>query len=176
MATTLFRFGFHIAAGLASVLAGGCGGGGVPPLPPPQPITVALPYVEAVHVPAEIHAGQPFAIVFDLSCEQSPNALWTPSRPFAPDDLLFAPSSASPHSICVVLYRDLAQINAEAPVASHVSFSIPGLSAGEHRLSYLTARTRQEGGLQMRVDRVTWMWLGQGPYPSSQYIELTVLP
>lgn len=156
----------------------GCTGGN-PPIdyPPPVPITVALPYVEAVQFPSEIHAGQPFTIEFELSCQQFPDALRSPARPFAPSDLGYGPNELEAfHYVWVVLHRDAMQINATEPLRTKVSFDIRGLSAGEHSVGFLAARTRGEGGMQIQVDRLTWLWLGRDQSVFGHGVPFTVLP
>jgi hypothetical protein len=158
----------------------GCSRVAIAPLlqyPPQQPITVALPYVEAVHIPAEIHAGQPFAIEFELSCEQFPDALRTPARPFAPTDLAYDYSELYPsHFLSLVLYRDVSQIAAAQPLRTQVSFDISGLNAGEQNLSFGAARNRSEGGMQVLVDRSSWFPVGWSQAPFDHVITFTVLP
>jgi len=147
-----------IAAALAVVFTQGCAGGMgwiiSPPGPPVQPITVAMPYVEAVHFPAEIHAGQPFAIEFDLSCVQFPNALRSPARPFPDVDLRYNDSNG-PVSLGVLPWRDITYADSGNPLTTTVSLPIHGLAAGVHRLSYYAAATREDGGKIVQMDRLS---------------------
>jgi hypothetical protein len=138
---------------------------------------VAIPYVEAVHFPAEIHARQSFTVEFELSCAQSPEALRSPARPFAPSDLTYDNDELEPfHYVAVVLYRDVTQINASDPPRSKITFDIMGLSPGPHSVSFFAARTRSEGGMQIQIERKTLYWLNQDPWPFRQEIPFTVLP
>jgi len=168
-----------IGAALAVVLIQSCGGGGWvdPPEHPIQPITVALPYVEAVHFPSEIHAWQPFTIEFELSCEQFPDALRSPARPFPGDDLAYEGNEREwYHFVGVVLLRDVTQINAAEPPHASVLFEIRGLSAGEHSVRFVSAQTRSEGGRQIQVDRLTWVWMGQDEWPFLHEVTFMVQP
>jgi len=144
---------------------------------PPVPITVVLPYVEAVHFPSEIHAGQPFTIEFDLSCEQFPNALRSPARPFPDLDQTYEGGEQGFYKfVGVVLYRDPAQVDTTGPEHSTVSFDIMGLGAGEHILEFIAARTRSEGGMQIQVNKGSLAWLYADPVPFWHSVPFTVLP
>lgn len=157
----------------------GCQSGSNPPgaYPPPVPITVALPYVEAVHFPSEVHAWQPFTIEFELSCAQYPDALRSLARPFAPSDLRYDNNELEPfHFVAVMLYRDVAQISEADPPLSKITFDIMGLSPGDHNISFFAARTRGEGGMQIQIEQTALYWLNQDPWPFRQEIPFTVLP
>jgi hypothetical protein len=169
-----------IAATLAVVFIQGCGGTGRTDhgeIYPPVPITVVLPYVESVDFSSEIHAGQPFTIVFELSCEQFPEALRSPARPFPNLDQMYVGyEQGSYHYVGVVLFRDPAQINATEPLRTKVRFDVIGLSAGEHILGFYAARTRSEGGMQIQVNKGSLAWLYADPVPYWQNVQFTVLP
>jgi hypothetical protein len=169
-----------------ALLSQSCGNGTVTTGPESgiviDPITVALPYVEAVHFPAEIHAGQAFDIQFDVSCMQNPNALRIPARPFSGSDLRYSMHSigdsvVDDYSIACILYRDLASVSSTNPIVSSVSFNVKGLSAGQHRLHFMSASTHDEGGRELSVNKRDWTWVGEemtAPYIHNQ--EFTVLP
>jgi hypothetical protein len=147
-----------------------------------DPITIALPYVEAVNFPAEIHAGQAFDIQFQVSCVQNPDSLRIPARPFSGSDLRYTMHSVgdivvNDYSIACILYRDLAQVAISSPIVSSVSFNVKGLSAGQHRLHFMSASTHDEGGRELIVNKRDWTWVGvemSAPYIHNQ--EFTVLP
>jgi len=164
---------------LSCSLPGCFRGSSNPPMyyPPPVPLTLALPYVEEVHFPSEIHAGQWFTIEFDLSCEQLPNALRSPARPFPNLDQTYVGyEQGSYHYVGVVLYRDPGQIDNTGPVHSTVKFDVMGLSAGDHILEFYAARSRSEGGMQFQVDKGSFIWLGGDPGPFFHQVPFTVLP
>jgi hypothetical protein len=169
-----------IGAALAVVLIQSCraGGGWVdPPFHPIQPFTVALPYVEAVHFPFEIHAWRPFTIELELSCAQFPDALRSPARPFPDRDLVYGGNEEEPdHFVGMLLYRDVTQINQAEPQRSRIVFDIRGLSAGQHSVSFVATRTRTQGGMLIQLDGLTWQWLGGDLGPIGYEILFTVLP
>jgi len=164
---------------LACSLPGCFPGASNPPMhyPPPVPITVVLPYVESVHFPPEIHASQWFTIEFELSCQQFPDALRSPARPFPNLDQTYVGGGPGYYErVGVALYRDPAQINTTAPVHSTVSFDVMGLEEGQHKLDYIAARTRSEGGMQIQVVKGSLCWLYADPVPFFQQVPFTVLP
>jgi hypothetical protein len=165
---------------LLTFLVPGCGSAGRGDhgeLYPPVPMTMVLPYVEAVHFPSEIHAGRWFTVHLDLSCEQFPDALRSPARPFLNLDQTYVGGEPGYYErVGVVLYRDPAQIDTTGPVHSTVSFDVMGLKAGQHKLDYIAARTRSEGGMQIQVDKGSFIWLYRDPVPFFQQVPFTVLP
>jgi len=133
-----------------------------------------MPYVEAVHFPTEIHAGQPFAIEFDLSCVQFPNALRSPARPFPDVDLKYNDSNW-PVSLGVLLWRDVTYADGGGPLTTTVSFAVVGLAAGVHRLTYYAAATREDGGKIVQMDRFSGA-PAEGNGPETHDMTFRVLP
>jgi len=164
-----------VAAAFILTVQPGCGVGTAPIVPYPlQRITVAMPYVEAVHFPMGIHAGQRFAIEFDLSCVQFPNALRSPARPFPDVDLRYDDSNG-PMALYLYLWRDVTYADNGGPLTTTVSLPIEGLVAGVHRLSYTAAATREDGGKLVQINRYdgTPMEINQ---PEFHELTFTVLP
>jgi hypothetical protein len=149
------------------------------PMPGPDLITVSLPYVEAVHFPAEVHAGQPFAITLDISSDLNPLALHSPARPFPDTDLWAGGQYNTPggivYSTVIRPYRDLTQASSSLPVVASVTYELDHYPAGVQELYYYSAGSREQGGVNISYDRRT-----QAAYEDisaySKSIEFTVLP
>lgn len=168
-----------------TLLSQGCGNGTLTAGPEPgiiiDPITIALPYVEGVHLPADIHAGQPFTVSFEMSCEQNPNALRTPARPFQ-DDISYGSQIISGvtvegYSVGFNLYRDMSQSDTSNAIVTTIEFDVQGLSAGQHKLLFTAARTRAEGGKEIIINKRDGSWKSEEK--TVDYIhnqEFTVLP
>jgi hypothetical protein len=166
---------------MASIAGCMASGGGTDKFPTPDPITVALPYVEAVHLPAEIRAGQPFSITVDLSSVMDPDALRYPAWPAnqnhwtARDPVVEDGQTVYKYYAEFWPYRDLTQASATAPVQSSVTYTFDALPAGAHKLIYYSAPTQEQGGMGVRFDKLTHNQLDSIP-SSSKTMEFTVLP
>jgi hypothetical protein len=143
--------------------------------PLPEYRTVALPFVEAVHVPAEIHAGQPFDVEFQLSCAQNPDALRSVARPFAPHDVVYGNGPTGSKIIDICLYRDPASAGSSAALVTSVTFTIQGRPAGQYVIYYGSSLNREQGGMPIVVKMI-----GHTPANSSEsqlgQQSFTVLP
>jgi hypothetical protein len=139
-----------LLAGITSA----CETSSIGPMLSTQPINVALPFVETVHLPDQIHTGQPFTIEFKLSCAQNPDALRTPARPFPTVDLLRGSDSYGRY-VVIRLFRDLSQASASSPVTDTVPYSISPLEAGDYSLEYYSVPSREQGGMTIRMDKLT---------------------
>jgi hypothetical protein len=144
----------------------------------PDLITVALPYVEAVHFPVEVHAGQPFVVTIDISSDLNPLALRSPARPFPTADFrggqYYTPGGL-PYSMVIKPFRDLTQASASLPVITSVTYDLDPIPAGTYKLYYLGAASREQGGVNIAFDRQTQSEM----IDASKYIktlEFTVLP
>jgi hypothetical protein len=148
---------------------------------PPDLVTVALPFVEAIHVPAEIHAGQPFTISVDLSSKLNPAALRSPEHPFSRDHFKDSYSNVTSEGITYTYYavirpfRDLTQVSSSLPVLASVNYSFDPFPPGVYTLHYLSAPVREEGGANVQVYRHS-----SDPYNfplgTDMSIKFTVLP
>ena len=168
------------------LLTGGiCGctalGGQSDPLQLPDPITVALPYVEAVHFPAEIHAGQAFSIIVDLSSAANPLALRSPERPFPLADhgsyaATFPGGIAEFYTVVIKPFRDPAQASNSLPVQASVTYDFDPIPAGEYTLRCYSAASREQGGMNITFDRQILDWGVYSPTDHYQTFAFTVLP
>jgi hypothetical protein len=142
-------------------------------------ITVALPYVEAVHIPSEIHTGQSFTITVDISCDSNPGAMRSPARPFPTADNRtsghYSADGKLVYTTVIKPYRDLTQVSSSLPVVSSVVYDFESFPAGEHKLYYISALTRGQGGLSISYDRQTQSEM-EYMLLYSKLLELTVLP
>lgn len=138
---------------------------------PSDLITVALPYVEAVHLPAAIHAGQPFSVTIDLSCAINPLALRSPERPFSQVD-----HANGAKSVTVKPFRDLTQASSSLPVHSSVVYDFGPLPVGGCTFYYLTAATREQGGMNVLYDRRSGVEMNFDAITYYKTLEFTVLP
>jgi hypothetical protein len=167
------------AFAVALLVLQGCnttGGPGPEPFVEILPIIVALPFVEAVHFPAEIHAWQPFTVEFELSCAQNPDALRTPARPFDGDVPYYSYRIGERRDLTLNVYRDVSQISSSNPTISHVTFELHPLIAGQYKLSYYSALTREEGGRQVTADRLSGRLMGEDETLYRRHVDFTVLP
>jgi hypothetical protein len=137
----------------------------------PDLITVALPYVEAVHFPAAIHAGQPFSITVDLSCAINPLALRSPEHPFPQVD-----HGNGATSVTITPFRDLTRASSSLPVLSSVTYDFDPLPAGICNLYYMSVGTREQGGMNVLYDRKTQSAWNFNALNYSKSLEFTVLP
>jgi hypothetical protein len=126
-------------------------------VPVPDPINVALPFVEAVHIPAQIHAGQPFSITLDISCDLNPLALRSPERPFPAEDhwdgAQYNSTGGLEYSATLKPFRDLTQASDSLPVQASVTYDLGPFPTGGHKLFYLSAAAREQGGTIVHYDR-----------------------
>jgi hypothetical protein len=133
--------------------AAGCdpGGGGTGRVDNQDPIPVALPYVEEVHLPAAIHAQQPFAITLDFSSAGNPLALRSPAHPFdAADHWSYSAYNANEvleYTAVIQPFRDMRRVDSNLPVITSVTYNFDPLPAGICTLRYMSAATREQGGL-----------------------------
>jgi hypothetical protein len=149
----------------------GCGTGHTDRLPLPDLITVALPYVEAVHFPAKIHAGQPFSITLNMSCDMNPTALRSPELPLPALDHWIGEASAS-----IKPYRDLSQPSSSLPVQASVTYNFDPLPAGACTLYYLSATSKEQGGMNVTYDRRNQVVTGVDENTYYKTLQFTVLP
>jgi hypothetical protein len=144
---------------LAAGNAAGCtaSGGGTDKFPVPVLATVALPYVEAVHLPTEIHAGQAFTVTVDLSCDLNPAVLRSPAHPISRDHFIdsyyniTAQGRVDTYFAVIRPLRDPAQMSNSLPVVTSIAYTFDALPAGVHTLYYLSSPTCEQGGMSVQV-------------------------
>jgi hypothetical protein len=116
-----------------------------------QPITLGVPYVESVQLPAHITAGQPFSIEIKLSAQANPNALRGPAHPFPGYELavgrenLLTKDVSGSFVVCRP-WRDPTHFSDAGQPVTSITYDIPALQAGPGEFRYWTTATREFGG------------------------------
>jgi hypothetical protein len=168
-----------LMCGIAGCISSGASG--TDKIYPPDPITVALPFVEAIHIPTEIHAGQPFTITVDFSSALNPTALrcpvWPPNRKnwVARDLNVEGGQTVYKYYAEFWPYRDLTQASGNLPAQTSVAYNFEQLPAGVHTLRYFSAPSHEQGGMNIQFDRNTGSEIGFSP-GTGMSMEFTVLP